>query len=197
MHFRSIFISISLGTDTVIVMDWPALWTSVLASSGAAVIGLTSAVLVFQRTRAADRRDSAENHRRQRIAMLHAALWGDLAPRLANRWRPIGTAALPLAKALAEVMVGELAEHPPVALWVNERSEEFSKRLRSAERGWLLFGDKARRKRLIHTASTTVSMLMAWDAGAVEESWFAARLSEENTKALQAPRLRKRSRRRR
>ncbi|MFC4613577.1 hypothetical protein ACFO3K_02525 [Cellulomonas algicola] len=157
-------------------MDWPALWISVFASSGAALIGLTSAVLVFWRTRVADRRDAVESARQLRIAALHVALWTDLAPRLAWRWRPIGGAALPLARALAEVMVGELSAHPAVALWAQERLEHFSTRLRAAERGWLLPGDRRRRMRLVESVSTTVSMLMAWERGAVEEDWFASQL---------------------
>jgi len=186
--------STGLGMGTVIIVEWPGLLSSVLAGSGAALVGLASAVLVFWRTRAADRRDADEREQRQRIAALHAALWGELAPRLAWRWRPIGAAAFPLAKALAEVTVGELANHPAVALWARERLEEFSARLHAAERGWLLPGDQRRRGRLVESVSTTVSMLMGWEAGLIEDDWFAARLSEQNAKLLARPRRLRRRR---
>jgi len=177
-------------------MDWSAFWTTAFASSGAALIGLTSAVLVFRRTRVADRRDAAARARRERIAAAHAALWGDLAQRLGWRWRPIGTAPLPLAKALADIIVAESAEHPAVALWTTERMQELTRRLRSAERGWLLPGDQKRRGKLVESVSTTVSMLAGREAGVIEDDWFTAHLSEKSRKLLAAPQSRRLLRRR-
>lgn len=186
----------SAGADTVIAMDWPAFWIAAFESSGAALIGLTSAVLVFRRTRAADRRDAAVRARRERIAAAQAALWGDLAQRLGWRWRPLGTAPLPLVKALADIIVAESAEHPAIALWTTEQVHELTERLRSAERGWLLPGDQKRRGQLVESASTAVSMLAGWEAGAIEDDWFTTHLSESNGKLLTTPKSRKLLRRR-
>lgn len=177
-------------------MDWPAFWTAAFGSSGAAVIGLTSALLVLRRTREADRRDTSMKERRERIAAAQVALWGDLAQRLSWRWRPLGPAPLPLAKALADVIVAESTEHPAIALWTMERMQELTKRLRSAERGWLLPGDQKRRGRLVESASTTVSMLAGWEAGAIDDRWFAEHLSEGSERLL-ATRERHRASRRR
>lgn len=171
-------------------MDWPAFWTAVFASSGAALVGFTSAVWVFWRTRVADRRDTAARERRERIARLHAALWGDLGSTLAWRYRPVGRAPLPLAKALADIIVAESGEHPAVALWTTERMQELSRRVHSAERWWLLPGDQRRRGSLLEAASTTASLLAGWENGLLHDDWFAARLSDDNKKLLPVPRRR-------
>lgn len=179
------------GSDTLSNVDWPAFWTAAFASSGAALVGLVSAVLVFRRTRAADQRDAAIRERRERIAAVHGALWGDLAPRLTMRWRQIGTAPLPLAKALTDVIVAGWGDHPAVALWATEQLEDFTRRIHAAERGWLLPGHQRRRGKLMRSVSTTVSMLMGWDAGLIADDWFAGQLSKKSRRLLPSPHRRR------
>lgn len=169
---------------TVRRMDWPAFWTTTFASSGAAAIGFGTAAWVFWRTRVADRKDAAERERRERVVEVQAAILGNLTRALAWRVIPVGVAVPKVAEAVAGFAASEMTVHPAVATWAVEQLSRMGELATNAARWWLFPGDGRRRAALLANATDLAMMLIAWESGAVSDSWFDERLSEEGRKSL-------------
>ena len=175
--------------------DWPAL---LLQGTGAAVIGLTSAVLVFWLTRRHhEKRDAARRaaEAEERISQSVTDAVADLSSAASFLVRDLTTAPFFRVEAITELLAATLRfvmvtrpTHPDVANWAMLQFRSLSAKHATYRSQWLVPWGRARR---LHGWSDHAGQLagkvLEWHLGEVPEAWFTEQLALQDEEGSPLP----------